>query len=788
MKAMDRLPHSLRRLTWVLAGWLLGAVVCLGQSAVPGKITVADVIVPPGDFGLPSGRIMSLIKTKAGNDFNQTTLDDDVRELYQSKAFANVQVTKKDVGDGKVNVYFWLTPLPSRVEEIVYNGANHIKADDLESLCASAGLRKGLALNPIAAQSARNAILRRYQEKGRMFSSVELVEGTRVGDTRVVFNVTEGPVVKVSSIAFTGNDFVPDGRLRTQVNSSAAILDMLGGDFNPGMVDNDVAILEKYFKSFGFQDAFVTRELIWSEDQRTVKIVFHIHQGQRYRVAGVQVAGNKTFENDRLLDLVKLKPGQYYDSNVVQADTGGIKMLYGNSGRDVMVKEDITYSPNNVPGEVMVNYQVVEQQPVTVGEIKIVGNTSTRENVIRRQLLIYPGQVLTYPDLNRSAANLARLNIFEADPAKGVRPTVEVLDPDSPNPVKDVLVSVEETRTGSLLFGLGVNSDAGLTGSIVLNERNFDILRPPTSFDDLLSGKAWRGGGQEFRAEAVPGTQLQRYSVSWREPFLLDSPYSLGLSGYYFTRSFNEYFETRLGGRITVGRKLNDNWSVSGSLRLEQVGVHDVVFFAPPEISNEVGDHFLCGLRGGVTYDTRDSYMRPTEGMMIESSFEQVVGDYTFPVGTIEANKFFTVYQRADGSGRHVLAARSQVGYAGSHTPFFERFYAGGFRSLRGFEFRGVSPEVFGFKVGGDFMFLNSIEYQLPILANDQLYAVAFCDTGTVEPKFQIENYRVTVGAGLRIVVPMLGPVPIALDFGFPLAKAPGDREQMFSFWLGFFN
>src|SRR5262249_42117332 len=143
-----------------------------------------------------------------------------------------------------------------------------------------------------------------------------------------------------------------------------------------------------------------------------------------------------------------------------------------------------------------------------------------------------------------------------------------VLDPDSDNPFKDILVNVKETQTGSLLLGVGVNSDAGLVGSIVLNERNFDILRPPTSLDELLSGRAFRGAGQEFRAEAVPGTQLQRYPVSFREPFLFDSPYSLGLSAYYYDRSFNEYTESRLGGRVTVGRTLNQYWSASATLRL----------------------------------------------------------------------------------------------------------------------------------------------------------------------------------------------------------------------------
>ncbi len=147
-----------------------------------------------------------------------------------------------------------------------------------------------------------------------------------------------------------------------------------------------------------------------------------------------------------------------------------------------------------------------------------------------------------------------------------------------------------------------------------------------------------------------------------------------------------------------------------------------------------------------------------------------------------------TVTQRTDGSGKQVLAAHTQAAWAGSNTPVFERFYAGGFQTIRGFEFRGVGPFVNGQAVGGDFMFLNSLEYSVPIRANDQLYAVAFVDSGTVESNVSIQNYRVSAGVGLRIVVPMLGPVPIALDFGVPIVRGPGDHTQIFSFWVGLFR
>ena len=131
----------------------------------------------------------------------------------------------------------------------------------------------------------------------------------------------------------------------------------------------------------------------------------------------------------------------------------------------------------------------------------------------------------------------------------------------------------------------------------------------------------------------------------------------------------------------------------------------------------------------------------------------------------------------------------TSTGWAGADTPVYDRFYAGGFRSLRGFAFRGVGPEVEGYKTGGDFMLLNSLEYQIPLKADDKIYFVTFVDSGTVETSInKITDYRVSAGVGVRFVVPMLGPVPIALDFGFPIVKGPSDNSQVFSFWLGFFR
>lgn len=771
-----------RRWFAVMAGLLAVGAVCLAQvprTDAPAKEVVADVI-PQGNHSVPTQRIMSTLKTRPGAEYSRDVISEDVRNLLKTGSFKDIQVKEVRTPQGVI-VYFQFQEPPSLVQEVTYEGAKHLKDEELDTLT---GIRKGAPLNTAINMMARERIQKKYIEDGRLLASVDLVEGGQPGDTRVRFRITEGPVVRVNSIEFTGNSFVSGARLKTQVNSSSAFLHMLGGKYNPAMVDEDVSKLLEYFRNFGYHDVKVTRELQW-EDTEHVRLIFHVYEGQRYHVSGVDIAGNQTMNREELLRLVTLHEDEIYSHQKVEVDEARLKNRYGYDGRDSVVRERQIWDK---PGQVSIVYDIEERPPATVGQIIIVGNEVTRQNVILRQVGLYPGQILTYPDLRMAENNLARLNIFENDREKGIRPTVSVLDNDPDCLVKDIVINVQETQTGSLMFGVGVNSDAGLTGSIVLNERNFDILRPPTSFDDLLSGRAFRGAGQEFRIEAVPGTQLQRYTVSWREPFLFDTPYSLGVSGYYYDRVFNEYTESRLGTRIPVGRQLNRYWSTSISARVENVGVHNVPFFAPPEFLAVQGNNFLWSLRAGVTRDDRDSYLRPTEGSLVDLSCEQVMGEFAFPIFNLEANKYWTIWQRPDNSGRHVLAARSQVSIEGGNAPVYERFYAGGFRTMRGFEFRGVGPSVNGFMTGGSFMWLNSVEYQVPVRANDQLYFVGFVDSGTVEQNVEIKNYRVAAGVGARIVVPMLGPMPIALDFGFPIVKAQTDKEQMFSFWVGFFH
>jgi outer membrane protein assembly complex protein YaeT len=783
MTATDR--RCRLRWTAVLGGLLLCIAAAFGQTPVapvPRKVQVEDVRLQ-GNVQIPTHRIMPHIKTRAGQDYSEDAIQEDIKNLYATKLFANVQAAKQFTKEGNVIVFFSVVETPSKIERIEYKGGGHLKIKDLEEIT---NLKRGQPMNPIINRRACQEIVRRFNEDGRPLAICELLKGDRPGDTEVIFQITEGPKVKIKAIEFRGNEtFVSSAVLRNHVDSSAAFLGVIGGKFHAAMADHDAIKLEEYYRSYGFVDCHVSREVELSPDGSYATLVFHIHEGQRYTVQGTQIIGNiKAFSLPELERIPRVKSGEYIDENKIKRDENAIKDYYGWRGMSPLVRAELYY-PEDTPGVARVVYQIPQEQPPKrVGEPIIVGNTVTRQNVILREVPLYPGQVLTYPEIRRAEANLARLGIFEVN-QEGVRPHIEIQDvegSDFANPI----IYVQEAKTGSLVFGLGVNSDAGLQGTIRFNERNFDISNIPTSWDDFLSGRAFRGAGQELTIEAVPGTELQRYSFTFREPRLFDSLYSLSVSGYYFDRIYNEDNESRLGTRIGIGRRLNDKWSVNASLRVENVGIHNVSPAAPVDYQSVVGNNFLVGFKGAVARDTRDSYLRPTEGGRLELAFEEVTGDFTFPVASLEGNRYFTLHQRADGSGRQVLALRSMVGYSGSHTPVFERFYAGGFRSLRGFEFRGVGPDsLTGFKLGGDFIFLNSIEYQYPIKANDQIYLVAFVDSGTVERTVEIRDYRVSAGFGIRFVVPMLGPVPIALDFGFPIVKGPGDNQQVFSFWLG---
>ena len=745
-----------------------------------------------GNQRINTEEILSAIQTCVGRRFRASTLRDDVKRLMAKSWFYDVRTETHETDQGLI-VRFEVVERPT-ILSVEFIGNKKIKDKKLTEIT---GLKDGGPMDPGLNRAATRRVEKEYRDKGYPFAAVELVEGGRRGDSRVVMKITEGPKTKINSITFDGNGFVSDARLRTQITSKRHIF-WIGGKYDPESVDEDVQKLRSYYRSNGYLDMKVTRELNWNDERDRVQLKYIIDEGPRYTVRDINFAGNQAFDRVELAEPLTLASGEYFNEKALKADQQKVNDAYGKKGYiNTLVNADVRYLDQ--PGEVDVVYRVKEDFPRKIGRINIAGNEVTKSRVIRSRLELAPGELADTTKLRESQQRLIESRLFMTEPGQGIMPTVEfdpTNDPDSP--FQDLLVNVREGQTGSLLFGVGVNSDSGLGGSLVLHERNFDIFRLPTSPSDMVSGHAFRGAGQEFRLELVPGTSVHRYSVTFREPKLFGLDYSLSTSAYFYRRLYSNYDEERIGARFTLGKRFTREIGASITYRLENVEISDPTYPGKvPDIDDVVGDSVLASFRFAVDHDTRDSHLNPGKGHFIELGYEQALGDYNFPKVTLEGRQFWTLHKRQDGSGKHVLSARGEIGYAGSDTPIFERFFAGGFSTMRGFDYRGVSPVIDVWdsgtylgdvEVGGEFMALTSLEYQFPLTADDNLHWVFFADGGTVQRDLSAHPYRVSVGFGLRVSMPAMGPVPLAFDFGFPVVKGDRDDTEVFSFSMGWFH
>lgn len=421
---------------------------------------------------------------------------------------------------------------------------------------------------------------------------------------------------------------------------------------------------------------------------------------------------------------------------------------------------------------------------------------------------VYPVQANPYPSAGYGVPDATAVNQYAAQqpmipgPRNEPLPPLNVpwqLEPNTTfnqstpfgyNPrIRDVPVDVyvQEGQTGRFSFGGSVNSDLGVAGQVILEERNFDLFAWPGRPRDLLNG-AFRGAGQNFRLELVPGNQVQRYTLNWTEPNLFGySPFSLSVGGFYFTRIYRDWTEKRLGGRVAVGYEITPDLSLSTEMRAEDVKISNPRVSGVSALDEVLGSNDLYTGRVRLAHNTRDSPFLPTEGHLLELIYDQVFGEFDFPRGQVNWSKYFLVRERADGSGRHTFTTSWRTGFSGADQPLFENFFAGGFSTMRGFQFRGASPTDSGVQVGGRFQFLGSLEYMFPITADDMLRMVAFVDYGTVEKDIKLDwnNFRVAPGLGARIAIPALGPAPLAFDFAVPVAYADTDTRQIFSFTMG---
>lgn len=302
------------------------------------------------------------------------------------------------------------------VSRVVYQGAKHLYEKELSALT---GVREGRPLDPALNRRACRKIVGRLHEDGRPFATCQLLKGGSAGDTEVVFQITEGPRARVGEIRFEGNTFVTAARLRTQIHGSTGL-------YRPCIIDDDVVTLMKYYRGFGFRDVAVSRELQYAPDGHDLILTFHIKEGPRSKVASVaEVIGVTSVPHEQLEAVSKVKAASVDDRRIID-DTKAITDVISYHTHQARVEAVPVWS-KDVPGGVDVQYQVQEQPPARVGQIFIIGNEKTRQDVVISRGSL-PGPVTCPSDLRTAEKGLIRLGIFNDEKLMVTCPATNVAE------------------------------------------------------------------------------------------------------------------------------------------------------------------------------------------------------------------------------------------------------------------------------------------------------------------------------------------------------------------------
>jgi outer membrane protein insertion porin family len=749
--------------------------------------TVEDVRIV-GNNTVSGGTIRNVVRTREGERFDPATVVEDAQRVYGLRKFANVVPRLEPTATGVI-VVFQVTE-QQQIRTVGFKGNVAIEADALRD---AADLKVGEAVASFRINAARQNIERLYRQRNHPFATVEVTsEDLANGD--VVFRITEGPNVKVRRVQILGNHSFSDDKLKDQIKTRHWIFVFRPGTYDPDQIEDDVASLRKWYEDHGFFDARVGRKTTWSPDQSEVMVTFLVNEGPRYKVDQVTFKGNATVSEAELRKNLKTVEGRFYDQEGIRRDVRAVVRAYspygfiyqpGEQDRE-RAKDYLQINPQPIfrreAGTVGLVYDINEGRKFNVGRIRVRGNERIQDKVFLREMRVAPGQLYNSGELQDAVDRIRNTRLVS-----NVSITPIGDDPDT----RDLLVEVTETQTAFFMIGAGLTSNAGVLGNISYEQRNFDITNIPGSFDEAFSRKAFTGAGQYFRILLEPGTEQTRARITFEEPWVFDQPYSFRSDLYYSTRQREDWDETRGGLTLTVGHRFTNQVSARVGIRAEDVFIHaiDDEFHRAPEIVIAKGHHTLTSVNVAGRYDTTDSRILPSRGMILDGAYEfagALGGEYDFHKFTVGFNYFQTLNEDLLDR-KTILSYRADAGYIAGDAPFFERFYAGGLGSVRGFKFRGISPRSGPEEdpVGGSFSLTGSVELNFPV-AGEMLRGVVFADAGTVEEGFGLGTIRSSVGVGVRLTLPIFGQLPLALDVGFPITKDEQDDTRYISFSLGF--
>jgi len=711
--------------------------------------------------------ILNKMKTQPGTELTQQAVNDDIKRLYATGFFQDIRIDVEEVTEGvRLMVVVEEKPI---IRRIVIQGNQAIPERQIRN---DLNLIEGQILDEFAVKEGVQKVQERYTNKGFQFVTiryqVETERGTK--EATVVITIDEGAPFRIGEVRFEGVTAFQDKRLRRVVKTKARNPWLLRrGVFREEKFKDDLDRLSAFYQSQGFLDARVAHRFEHDPATKKMRITIQVEEGKRYQAGRVELKGVQLFPASEVWQLLQMLPDTTYSQQNLAQDVERVRNFYYDRGHmDVRMVPDVQL--NRETGRVDVTYQIEEGEVYFVDQVKIRGNTKTKDLVIRRELRIRPGDQFEGEKIKRSRERLENLNFFE-----------EVsydTEPGSAPNRKDILFRVKEKRTGELSFGAGISSIDQFIGFGEIAQRNFDLLNWPR----------FTGGGQSLSLHGRWGTITRNFELSFVEPYLFHKPVSFGLD-LFDVRNENrnvDFREERIGFGTTFSKAFTEYIRAGLGYRLERVELFDISEDAASVVRLFSGKQWLSRVKLFLARDTRNNILFPTKGWVVGASGE-LVGTFLGGQEDYYILEGYTTKYWNFQEGKHVIEWTSRLGAsddAGSDAvPVFDRFYAGGLGTVRGFNFRRVGPIEGGSAIGGSTMVISNLEYTFPIPYLENFKAAAFVDVGNVDRRsYRIDfgEFRVSVGPGIKVKTP-LGP--IAFYYGIPVVnRDTEDKNGRFEF------
>lgn len=670
----------------------------------------------------------------------------------------------------------------------------------------------------------------------------------------VIFEIREGPQVHVSDLVVHGNRSLPERgmwfwregltKFAGIETSGPSLFDWYGSEYDEEQIQADLLAMREVYRERGWLDAVV--ELLepeFSPDRSRVTIHVIVDEGPTYTVRNLSLKAFARVEDPQsrvdaleqpvellypaaeLLALCKLEPGARYSRLLQEQDAAALRKHYGKHGylshpslgltSWAFLEPELHFVEGH---QIDVTYRIAQGQQRFVREVLFEGAQHSRDRVLRREVDVLPGARADIEEITRSLNRLYSTNWFsdEFAPLDHHDPTFRFVPVEGAPGWVDLYYEVEEGRVVDLQLTGGISSDNGAFGRILLEMRNFDLFNPPSSVWDMpgevYDKEAFHGAGQRLVLELSPGTEINSYQMRFVEPDLFGSHFNRTIFDFELSRrvrTYSFYDEGRDTAKVRLGREFGRNWTLFGGYQHVNLEVSDieadVVGIVPPDelplpptLFAQEGETQLVGPLMDLHYRNLDRTLNPTDGFraiwrnsVYGGAF---AGDWDFVRSELDLDWYWPMGPEDQDvrPGFHLALGAGLADPYGStaDVPYTERFFLGGTRSLRGFDFRGVGPNQGGEPLGGESMLNASLEYRLPLYTVAQpgtykqvevFHLKLFTDVGILDPeawKLDFDELRASVGFG----VGMSHPLPISLNFGFPIESGEGDQEQVFSF------